>query len=188
MPHEVAPKDRAIVLFESEEEDPWHVAEMHELASSAGVHVIDDFYARTRRRHGQDVISKDRMEELYNIVIANDANAVLVAQDLSPSDHGELQKEVAVRVVDRTQLILDIFARRAHTREGKLQVELAQLTYLLPRLMNLYTKFERQQGGIGVRGGAGETKLETDRRKVRDRIRDLGEALAEVISQRQQQR
>src|SRR5205085_9874274 len=106
-----------------------------------------------------------------------------------------LQDTLRVRVIDRTQLILDIFGQRAHTREGKLQVELAQLTYMLPRLMNVYTKFERQQGGmggaggvIGGRGGAGETKLETDRRKVRDRIGDLEEELAEVRSQRRQQR
>jgi GTP-binding protein HflX len=83
---------------------------------------------------------------------------------------------------------LDIFAQRARTREGKLQVELAQLTYLLPRLGLLYTKFERQQGGIGVRGGAGETKLETDRRKVRERITELERELDEVVKQRSQQR
>jgi GTP-binding protein HflX len=85
-------------------------------------------------------------------------------------------------------LILDIFGQRAHSREGKLQVTLAQLTYLLPRLGNLYTKFERQQGGIGVRGGAGETKLETDRRKVRDTISDLEAQLADIRSTRQNQR
>ena len=91
-------------------------------------------------------------------------------------------------MIDRTQLILDIFAQRARTREGRLQVTLAQLTYLLPRLSNLYTKFERQQGGIGTRGGQGETKLETDRRKVRDTINDLEAQLAEIRSARQQQR
>jgi GTP-binding protein HflX len=99
-----------------------------------------------------------------------------------------LEEAVKCRVIDRTQLILDIFGQRAQTREGKVQVNLAQLTYLLPRLGNLYTKFERQQGGIGVRGGAGETKLETDRRKVRDNIKDLEAQLGDIRFARQQQR
>jgi GTP-binding protein HflX len=121
-------------------------------------------------------------------VLDTRADFVIVDTELSPTQQRNLQDVAKIRVIDRTQLILDIFAQRAHTREGKLQVELAQLSYLLPRLMNLYTKFERQQGGIGVRGGAGETKLETDRRKVRERIADLQEELAEVRSQRMQQR
>jgi GTP-binding protein HflX len=116
------------------------------------------------------------------------ANLVVVDSELSPVQARNLEEAVKCRVIDRTQLILDIFAQRAHTREGKLQVSLAQLTYLLPRLSNLYTKFERQQGGIGVRGGQGETKLETDRRKVRETISDLEAQLAEVRSTRQNQR
>ena len=117
-----------------------------------------------------------------------EADLVVVDTELSPTQQRNLQESVKCRVIDRTQLILDIFGQRAHTREGKLQVELAQLTYMLPRLMNLYTKFERQQGGIGVRGGSGETKLETDRRKVRDKISELEGELGEVSIQRRRQR
>src|SRR5260221_12795659 len=103
-------------------------------------------------------------------VLDTEADLVIVDTELSPTQQRNLQETVKTRVIDRTQLILDIFAQRAHTRGGKLQVELAQMTYLLPRLMNLYTKFEPQQGGIGVGGGSGQTKLVRYRRRVRDRI------------------
>ncbi len=168
--------------------EPYAIAELRALATTAGAEVVVEAHQHRRDPDPAYYIGKGKAEEVAAAVRATQADLVIVDTELSPVQQRNLQDVMDVRVVDRTQLILDVFGQRARTREGKLQVELAQLTYLLPRLMNLYTKFERQQGGIGVRGGAGETKLETDRRKVRQRITDLQEELAEVRSQRQQQR
>ncbi len=134
------------------------------------------------------LIGHGKADEIVADVKSLDVSVVIFDDNLSPTQQRNLGETLQTRVIDRTQLILDIFAQRARTREGKLQVELAQLTYLLPRLSALYTKFERQQGGIGVRGGAGETKLEVDRRKVRERIMELERDLEEVRKQRRQQR
>jgi GTP-binding protein HflX len=178
-----------IVCVETDEAaEEYAVEELRSLAETAGAEVVGDFHQHRQRPDPAYYIGKGKTEELAAGVLDTQAELVIVDSELSPTQQRNLQTSLNVRVIDRTQLILDIFGQRAHTREGKLQVELAQLTYLLPRLMNLYTKFERQQGGIGVRGGSGETKLETDRRKVRDHIGDLQEELAEVRSQRHQQR
>lgn len=168
--------------------EPYAVAELRALVTTAGAEIVGEGHQHRREPDAAYYVGKGKAEEIAATVQSTRADVVIVDTELSPVQQRNLQDVVGVRVVDRTQLILDVFAQRARTREGKLQVELAQLTYLLPRLMNLYTKFERQQGGIGIRGGAGETKLETDRRKVRQRIADLEEELAEVRSQRQQQR
>jgi len=178
-----------IVCVETDEAaEEYAVDELRSLAQTAGAEVVGEFHQHRAQPDAAYYIGKGKAEELAAGVSDTGADLVIVDSELSPTQQRNLQDSLNVRVIDRTQLILDIFGQRAHTHEGKLQVELAQLTYLLPRLMNLYTKFERQQGGIGVRGGAGETKLETDRRKVRDRIADLQEELAEVRSQRNQQR
>ncbi len=184
MPHEVAQKDRALILFESEEEDAWHVEEMCELAFTAGVDVVGRFFSRVRRRPGQPFISAERAADLHQDVIESGANVLLVAEDMGPSEHSELQQEAGVRVVDRTQLILDIFARRAHTKEGKLQVELAQLNYLLPRLAGSGSQMSRLGGGVGTRG-PGETKLESDRRRFRRRIATLADEIELVRKHRE---
>lgn len=184
MPYEVAPTDRAILLFESREEDVWHVQEMRDLAATANVQVVGEFYSRSRRRPGQPFISADRSEELYQEVIDTGANAITVGADLQPTEHAELHEAVGIRVVDRTQLILDIFAQRAHTREGKLQVELAQLSYLLPRLTGAGTEMSRLGGGVGTRG-PGETKLETGRRRLRRRVDSLTEEIDTVRRHRE---
>ena len=117
-----------------------------------------------------------KVGEIAALARETNADVVLVDGEVSGIQQRNLQDEIGKKVVDRTQLILDIFARRAKTREGMLQVELAQLTYMMPKLMSVYTKFERQKGGIGMRG-PGETKLETDRRMVRDIDRDVLAAL-----------
>jgi GTPase len=116
-----------------------------------------------------------------------EADVVLVDGEVSGMQQRNLEEAFKRKVVDRTQLILDIFARRARTKEGMLQVELAQLTYMMPKLMSVYTKFERQRGGIGMRG-PGETKLESDRRMVKDRIARLKVDLDDVKRVRDQQR
>jgi GTPase len=123
---------------------------------------------------------RDRREELrLDLVICN--------QDLSPRQQRNLEKELSLRVVDRTELILDIFAQHARTREGRLQVEAAQLRHLLPRLVGAYD-YHRQMGGIGTRGGPGEAQIEVERRRIRRRMRDLEQELAQVRAQRIQQR
>ncbi|MDE2125113.1 MAG: GTPase HflX [Armatimonadetes bacterium] len=188
--HEVNDVERALLVSVEPDETlrPWALEELNELTATAGALVVGDFYQKRDRPDPRTFIGPGKVEELYAGVLDASANLVIVDSELSPTQARNMEEAVKCRVIDRTQLILDIFAQRARTREGKLQVELAQLTYLLPRLSSLYTKFERQQGGIGVRGGFGETKLETDRRKVRDTINDLEAQLAEVRSARQQQR
>jgi GTP-binding protein HflX len=162
--------------------------ELGELAATAGVEIIDKIGQRRRQVDPAYLIGHGKADELFAQVRESEAGLVIFDDNLSPTQQRNLGETLQTRVIDRTQLILDIFAQRARTREGKLQVELAQLTYLLPRLGSLYTKFERQQGGIGVRGGSGETKLETDRRKVREHITELERELDEVRKQRRQQR
>ncbi|MBC8104207.1 MAG: GTPase HflX [Cytophagales bacterium] len=162
--------------------------ELAELTATAGVAVLDKIGQKRRQVDPAYLIGHGKADELFAQVREADAGLVIFDNDLSPTQQRNLGETLKTRIIDRTQLILDIFAQRARTREGKLQVELAQLTYLLPRLGSLYTKFERQQGGIGVRGGSGETKLETDRRKVREHITDLERELEEVRKQRRQQR
>jgi GTPase len=162
--------------------------ELAELATTAGARVLQQVGQRRRSVDPAYLIGHGKADELYQEVQGTDATLVIFDDELSPTQQRNLGETLKTRVIDRTQLILDIFAQRARTREGKLQVELAQLTYMLPRLGSLYTKFERQQGGIGVRGGGGETKLELDRRKVRERIAELERELDEVRKTRRQQR
>jgi len=186
----VDPVERAcVVCVEPDDEaEPFAIAELRALATTAGAEVVSEVHQHRSEPDPAYYVGKGKADEIADLARATNAGLVILDAELSPVQQRNLQDAADIRVIDRTQLILDVFGQRARTREGKLQVELAQLTYLLPRLMNLYTKFERQQGGIGVRGGAGETKLETDRRKVRQRIADLQDELAEVRSQRQQQR
>jgi GTP-binding protein HflX len=128
-------------------------------------------------------LGRGKVDELRDRVAADRVDLVVVDDDLSPLQHRNLEEGLGVPVVDRTQLILDIFAQRARTKEGKLQVELAQLTYHLPRITSVYTKFERQRGGIRMRG-PGEQKLEVDRRRIRKRISTLKDELEEVVQHR----
>ncbi len=188
--HEITEIEKAILVFVEPDQEmlPYAKEELIALTETAGAAVVGEFYQKRDRPDPRFFIGPGKTEELFAGVQDVQANLVIVDSELSPAQARNLEEAVKCRVIDRTQLILDIFGQRAQTREGKLQVMLAQLTYLLPRLGNLYTKFERQQGGIGVRGGAGETKLETDRRKVRETISDLEAQLAEVRSTRQQQR
>ena len=188
--HEITSQERAVLVSVEPDEElrPYASEELIALTETAGAEVVGQFFQRRDRPDPSFFIGPGKTEELYAGVQDAAADLVIVDSELSPAQARNLEEAVKCRVIDRTQLILDIFGQRAQTREGKLQVALAQLTYLLPRLGNLYTKFERQQGGIGVRGGAGETKLETDRRKVRATISDLEAQLAEVRSARQQQR
>ena len=149
------------------------MAELKELATSAGVTVRDEIIQRRPQIDPRTVLGKGKLEELLIRSMRLGADMIVFDAELSPAQVRSLSEETDLKVIDRPQLILDIFAQRAQSREGKLQVELAQLKYLLPRLViGQNSAFSRLAGGIGGRG-PGETKLETDRRRVRDRIAQL---------------
>jgi GTP-binding protein HflX len=157
------------------------------LADTAGAQVLDRVVQRRGRIHPATFIGKGKLEELKQRLEHTDADVAIFDDDLSPAQVRNLEKGLERKVVDRSELILDIFARRARTRESRLQVELAQLEYSLPRLTGLWRHLERQAGGIGTRG-PGETQLETDRRLVRERIATLKRALQGVERERETQR
>ena len=189
--YDTSSEERAIVVSLSlaggEDDMQMRLSELRELALTAGARVAGEFSQSRRAPDMATYIGPGKVEDLKGEIASTDADLVIFDDELSPTQQRNLTAALERRVLDRTQLILDIFAQRARTREGKLQVELAQLNYLLPRLSSLYTKFERQQGGIGGRG-PGETKLESDRRRVRERISSLGREIDEIKEQRAQQR
>lgn len=169
---------------ESNQED---LQEFVELVRSAGLKVMDIV---TAKRHSPDpkyFIGKGKIEEIQSVKQATEANVIIFNHNLAPSQERNIEKVAKCRVIDRIGLILDIFAQRAFTFEGKLQVELAQLRHLSTRLVRGWTHLERQKGGIGMRG-PGETQLETDRRLVRDRIKHIEKRLDKVGRQREQGR
>jgi GTP-binding protein HflX len=163
------------------------LAEFRELARSAGAEIAGEFVQRRDRPDPATLIGKGKLQEISGAVASAHAGLVLIDHELSASQQRNIEREVNARVIDRTQLILDIFARHARTREGQLQVELAQLEYLLPRLAGRGVEMSQLGGGIGTRG-PGETQLETDRRKIYRRIRHIKGQLEEVRRIRSQQR
>jgi GTP-binding protein HflX len=160
--------------------------ELKELARSSGTYVVDAVIQH-RKTDPRFLLGKGKLSELVILALQRGANLLILDQNLNPSQVRSITDMTELKVIDRTQLILDIFARRARTREGKIQVELAQLKYLLPRLIEKNTAMSRLTGGIGGRG-PGETKLEINRRRVRDRIRQLEKELHTVRKQRAQRR
>ncbi|HEX5433969.1 MAG TPA: GTPase HflX, partial [Candidatus Angelobacter sp.] len=163
------------------------LAEFRELATSAGAEVAGEFIQRRDRPDPATLIGTGKLQEISGAVASTGADLVLVDHELSPSQQRNIEQEVNARVIDRTQLILDIFARHARSREGQLQVELAQLEYILPRLAGRGIEMSQLGGGIGTRG-PGETQLETDRRKIYRRIRHIKQQVEEVRRVRAQQR
>ena len=161
--------------------------ELASLARTAGATVAGQSVFRLRRLNPASYIGPGHAAALAADVAAAHADTVVFDEDLSPAQGRALEQTVGVRVVDRTQLILDIFAQRARSVEGRLQIELAQLRYLLPRLRGLWTHLERQKGGIGLKG-PGEKQLELDRRRIEERISRLRERLALVRSRRERLR
>jgi GTP-binding protein HflX len=166
---------------------PEALDEFCELSRSAGVEIMDVLRAPRGRPDARFFVGLGKIEELQARVEATGADLVLVSRPLSPVQERNIEKKCACRVLDRTTLILDIFAQRARSHEGKLQVELAQLRHLSTRLVRGWTHLERQKGGIGLRG-PGETQLETDRRLLAQRIRYLNARLEKVSRQRAQSR
>ena len=163
------------------------LSELRELTESAGAKIVGQVLQTRDRPDPATLIGAGKVEEVAGAAKMNDADLVIFDHDLSPSQLRNLEHEIHCRVLDRTQLILDIFARHARTREGQLQVELAQLEYMLPRLSGRGVEMSQLGGGIGTRG-PGETQLETDRRKIHRRIRHVKEQLGDVRRIRAQQR
>jgi GTP-binding protein HflX len=163
------------------------LTELARLADTAGLEVLDRMTQRRGATRAATYLTRGKVEELEALCRARDADVVLFDDDLSPAQVRTLEKKLQVKVIDRSELILAIFARRARTRESRLQVELAQLEYSLPRLRHMWQHLSRTGGGIGTRG-PGETQLEVDRRRARDRIARLKRALGEVERERETQR
>lgn len=163
------------------------IAELQLLVSSAGVVPGELVKGRRERPDSAYYAGKGKVDQIAEAVAATNAQLVVFNHELSPVQERNLEKRLACRVIDRTSLILDIFAQRARSFEGKLQVELAQLDHLATRLVRGWTHLERQKGGIGMRG-PGETQLETDRRLLAKRVKVLKEKLAKVEAQRAVQR
>ena len=161
--------------------------EIQLLAESAGAEVVGVILSKRRSPSSATFIGSGKVEELQALIASTDATLVIVDHTISPIQERNLEREVQCRVIDRTRLILDIFASRASSKEGKLQVELAQLRHLSTRLVRGWTHLERQKGGIGLRG-PGETQLETDRRLIGRRIKTLIKRLKKVSIQRELRR
>lgn len=172
-----------------------HLDELAFLAETAGVKSVKRIVQNLAKPDGRSFIGKGKLDELKEYVFARDVNHVIFDDDLSPSQLRNLEQELnpkeresKVRIYDRSLLILDIFLLRAQTSQARTQVELARNQYLLPRLTRLWTHLERQRGGTGTRGGAGEREIETDRRIIRDQINLLKEKLKKIESQHATQR
>ena len=187
-----SPHEKTILVgLEHEGVTRWDVedslAELRQLAATAGAQVVDTVVQKLDRPTAPYYIGKGKAEEVARKCGESQVTALIFDDELSPAQGRNLEMLTSRKVLDRTQLILDIFARRARTREGRLQIELAQLQYLLPRLTRMWTHLSRQSGGIGTRG-PGETQLEVDRRRVQERIARLERDLKEVRRHRTVQR
>jgi len=161
--------------------------EFEELVASAGGHPVATITGSRPAPHARTFVGKGKLDEIARACQTNEAELVIFNHALSPSQERNLERTLSCRVLARTGLILDIFAQRARTHEGKLQVELAQLSHMSTRLIRGWTHLERQKGGIGLRG-PGETQLETDRRLLRARIKSIQSRLERVCNQREQSR
>ncbi|KAA1183210.1 ribosome rescue GTPase HflX [Photorhabdus heterorhabditis] len=181
--------EQAVVVhvFFSQDKDTDNLSEFESLVTSAGVVPVQIVTGSRKAPHPKYFVGEGKAEEIAEAVQASGADVVLFNHALSPAQERNLERLCQCRVIDRTGVILDIFAQRARTHEGKLQVELAQLRHLSTRLIRGWTHLERQKGGIGLRG-PGETQLETDRRLLRDKIRQILSRLNRVEKQREQGR
>jgi GTP-binding protein HflX len=164
-----------------------YLDELAFLAFTAGILPVKKFIQKLKYPNPRTFVGAGKIKEIKDFIIQNDSDLVIFDDELSASQLRNIERELNCRILDRTNLILDIFARRARTAHAKTQVELAQYQYLLPRLAGMWTHLERQRGGIGLRG-PGETEIETDRRVVRERIARLKEDLARIDRQKKTQR
>lgn len=164
-----------------------YLDELEFLAHTAGAETMARFVQKLDHPNPRTYVGTGKLEEIRDYVEANDIGLVVIDDDLSPKQVANIEKELKVKILDRTGLILDIFAKRAQTATARTQVELAQYQYLLPRLTRMWTHLERQRGGIGMRG-PGETQIETDRRIILDKISRLKEELKNIDNQKSIQR
>jgi GTP-binding protein HflX len=186
-------QEKAVLVSVALPHRPWVGAdpleELNGLATTAGAVIVGGLLQRRQQIHHATYVGKGKVDELTELVKASDADVVIFDNELTPAQVRNLEKATSVKVLDRSELILDIFATRARTHEARLAVELAQLEYSLPRLKQLWSHLSRQVGGgggIGTRG-PGETQLEVDRRLVDARVRDLKSRLAEVQARKQRE-
>jgi GTP-binding protein HflX len=184
--------ERAVLLAVDSGNAPWTIDEsldeLDELTRTAGAEVVGRLFQRLEHPDPRTYLGRGKLNEARELVHASGANLVIVDDELSPNAQKAIEEITGQRVVDRTLLILDIFAQRARTHEGRVQVDLARLEYLLPRLTRAWTHLERQVGGIGVRGGPGETQIEIDRRLIRTRISALKRDIENIRLHRAGQR
>src|ERR1700730_12616348 len=184
--------ERALLLAVDTGDAPWSVTEsldeLEELARTAGAEVVGRISQRLDHADPRTYLGRGKLTEARDLAVEQNADVVIVDDELPPSTQKAMEEILGRRVVDRTLLILDIFAQRARTHEGRVQVHLARLQYLLPRLTRAWTHLERQVGGIGVRGGVGETKIEVDRRLIRTRISALKKEIEGIRGHRANQR
>lgn len=164
-----------------------HLDELEFLADTAGAFVVEKIYQELEKPHVATFVGKGKLEEIRQEVEDNDINLVIFDDDLSPVQLRNLEKALNVKVMDRSGIILDIFAKRAKSQEAITQVELAQLQYMMPRLTRMWTHLSKQFGGIGTKG-PGETQIETDRRLLKTRISHLKKKLLEIDKQKETQR
>lgn len=179
------------VQEQNDEHFEYEMEELQNLAEALDVNVVGMVTQNLERRHPTTYVGKGKIAEIKRFYEETEANLIIFNDELSPSQIRNLEQELEVKVIDRTMLILDIFARRARTHEARMQVELAQLQYTLPRLVGLRASLSRQGGGTGggfQNKGAGETKLELDRRKIEDQISKLRSDLEHVRDRRDTQR
>ncbi|SES29553.1 GTPase HflX [Psychrobacillus sp. OK032] len=186
--------EKAIIVavkMQNDEHFEYGLEELHNLAEALNVEVVGEVTQNLERVTNSHYVGTGKVEEIKNFYDEADANLVIFNDELTPSQIRNLERDLECKVIDRTMLILDIFARRAKSNEAQMQVELAQLQYMLPRLVGLRASLGRQGGGTGggfKNRGAGETKLELDRRKIEDQIAKLKRELEHVKDQRETQR
>jgi len=187
----IQPENAVLIGITNQEQDSKQVQEyLDELAflvKTAGANPVKQFTQKVNIPNARTLIGEGKLEEVEYFVKDNDIDLVVFDDDLTPTQHRNIEKVLKCKLLDRTNLILDIFAKRAQTAHAKTQVELAQYEYLLPRLAGMWTHLERQRGGIGMRG-PGEREIETDRRIVRDKISLLKEQLKKIDKQMATQR
>lgn len=193
-------KNKAVLIAlgnnQSVVETQEHLDELAFLAETAGITTVKQFIQNLAHPDSRYFVGKGKIEEIKNFVFTNGVNNVIFDEDLTPSQLRNLERELnpkereeeKITIYDRSLLILDIFLWRAQTAQAKTQVELARYQYLLPRLTRLWTHLERQRGGTGTRGGAGEREIETDRRNIRHQISILKDRLEKIEKQRETQR
>ncbi len=176
-----------ITRFQDAEKVNEYLDELAFLSETAGANTVKRFIQKLDSPDTRTFVGKGKLEEIIAYIKANDIQIAIFDDELTPSQLKNIERVIGCRVLDRTTLILDIFAKRARTAQAKTQVELAQYKYLLPRLTRMWTHLEKQRGGIGMRG-PGETEIETDRRVIRDKLSKLRERLSEIDKQNATQR